>query len=73
MKLMNQASHFAYKDQTLDAKKLLYYSQVMDKADKGDREAQEEAQDILSDRYKLAYDFYLDKSKYDEKMIKFAD
>jgi ppGpp synthetase/RelA/SpoT-type nucleotidyltranferase len=73
MKLMNQASHFAYKDQTLDAKKLLYYSQLMDKADKGDKDAQAEANDILKDRNKLAYDFYLDKSKYDEKMTKFAD
>ncbi len=45
----------------------------MDKADRGDREAQAEAKDVLSDRYKLAYDMYVDKSKYDEKMIKFED
>lgn len=73
MKLLNQASHFAYKDRTLDASKLLYLSQLMDKADRGDREAQAEAKDVLSDRYKLAYDMYVDKSKYDEKMIKFED
>jgi len=71
MKLLNQASHFAYKDRTLDANKLLYLSQLMDKADRGDRDAKREANDILSDRNRLAYDMYLDKSKFDEKMIKF--
>lgn len=73
MKLLNQASHFAYKDETLDANKLLYLSQVMDRADRGDTEAKAEAKDALRDRYKLAYDLYLDKSKYDEKKIKFED
>lgn len=73
MKLLNQASHFAYKDETLNGKKLLYLSQLMDKADRGDSEAKAEAKDILSNRNKLAYDMYIDKSKYDEKMINFED
>jgi ppGpp synthetase/RelA/SpoT-type nucleotidyltranferase len=73
MKLLNQASHFAYKDRALDSNKLLYLSQLMDKADRGDTEAKAEAKDVLSDRYQLAYDLYLDKSKYEEEKIKFED
>jgi (p)ppGpp synthase/HD superfamily hydrolase len=73
MKLLNQASHFAYKEETLDAKKLLYYSQVMDRADKGDREAIQEANDILRDRDKLAYDFFINKAEYNPKKHIFED
>lgn len=73
MKLLNQASHFAYKEETLDAPKLLYYSKVMDRADRGDREAIQEANDVLRDRNKLAYDFFVNKSDYDPKKHIFED
>lgn len=73
MKLLNQASHFAYKEETLDANKLLRLSQVMDRADRGDREALEEANDVLADRNKLAYDFFVNKSKYNPNKHIFED
>jgi ppGpp synthetase/RelA/SpoT-type nucleotidyltranferase len=71
MKLLNQASHFAYKDETLDAKKLLELSQLMDEADKGDVRAKSMANEILKNRNELAYDLYLNKSKFDAKKINF--
>lgn len=71
MKLLNQASHFAYKDETLDSQKLLEYSKLMDEADRGNRQAKVMADDLLEDRKKLAYDFYLDKRKFEDKRVNF--
>jgi hypothetical protein len=45
----------------------------MDRADKGDREAIQEANDILRDRDKLAYDFFINKAEYNPKKHIFED
>ena len=63
MKLLNQASHNAYKYENLDGAKLLKYTRLVQKADEGNVRAQKTFDLLTSDLDALSDSLYKDKTK----------
>jgi ppGpp synthetase/RelA/SpoT-type nucleotidyltranferase len=63
MKLLNQASHNAYKYENLDGAKLLKYTRLVQKADEGNLRAQKTFDLLTNDLDALSDSLYKDKTK----------
>lgn len=63
MKLLNQASHNAYKYENLDGTKLLKYTRLVQKADEGNLRAQKTFDLLTNDLDALSDSLYKDKTK----------
>jgi ppGpp synthetase/RelA/SpoT-type nucleotidyltranferase len=59
MKAVNELSHDAYKSEQLNAERLLYVTDLVNKADKGDLKAKLQVDKLISEPEKLKESFYI--------------
>lgn len=67
MKALNELSHPAYKEGKLNSKRLMFLTDLANKADMGDEQAAETLDELMTDKEKLQESLYVGKAKSFER------